>query len=60
MTRLDVDMIDHARRRGYIRLDDGRVVTLISWGCRGHRDQMRVDDDGRRFTIPKTRCTETL
>lgn len=61
VTALDRKMFDVARRRGVVRLDDGMLVTLVSWGNRGQRGRCRFENpDGTRWTGPSYRVVEIV
>lgn len=69
MIPTDGEMIGVAKRRGIVRLDDGQLATLVSWGARsggrnGRPNRLKVrletQDGERRWTDRKTRIVEVV
>ena len=56
------DMIDLAKSRAIVRLVDGQLATLVSWGCKAGRNKVRLEgaDGETRWTRPKTDIVEVV
>lgn len=58
----DAAMVLVAKRRGIIRLTNGSLVTLLSWGTSHGRNRMRVElpNGETRMTLRKSELAEVI
>lgn len=62
LTEFDHQMIAVAKRRGIIRLQDGTLATLITWGTPRRPSNVRVEGcNGKtRWTVKKRNVIEVV